>query len=74
MIEEKLDGEDFVPLRDILMEEKDENQWELKEDIGETEIAAFIEAATTLVDDAEIPDEPYEVDIAGELDRILDEY
>jgi len=42
-----------------------------KTELTEVEAEDFLEAALKEVDRAEIPNEPYQVDLAGELERVL---
>ena len=73
IVEEYLDPEDFEPLKDIVLVQTGENKYEVKDDLTKEEIEEFLVGLEKMVNDAEVPDEPYEVDIAGELDRIVDE-
>jgi hypothetical protein len=73
IIEEKLDEDDFKPLMEIVFEKTGEDKYEMKEDLTKEEIEQFLTELQTLVDEAEIPDEPYEVNLADELDRIIDD-
>lgn len=51
---------------------KDEQgEWKSKTDLTEVEAEDFLETALEEADRAEIPNEPYQVDLAGELERIL---
>ncbi len=73
IVEEKLGEEDFEPLMEVVCEKQGENHYEIRDDLSQEQIQQFLAELETLVDTAEIPDEPYEVDIANEIDRIIDE-
>ena len=70
--EEKLDNDDFRPLMDIVFDKTGENQYEVKDDLSKEDVTQFLVELEKMVDEAEIPDEPYEVDIASEIDRIVE--
>ncbi len=45
---------------------------ELKENLTEADLSAFVSAMKDKADEAEIPIEPYQVDFAAELQRVID--
>ena len=58
---------------DPLLVENPEGGQELKENLTEADIDAFTAACRDLADQAEVPDEPYEVDIVEALERVIDD-
>jgi hypothetical protein len=44
----------------------------VRDDLSKEDVTKFLVELEKMVDEAEIPNEPYEVDIASEIDRIVD--
>lgn len=72
VIEETLDPEDFKPLLDDLIVQTDDGP-QLNPDLSEEDIKGLLEKAREIVDQAEVPDEPYEMEFLDEVDRAIDE-
>lgn len=70
--EEKLEKDDFEPLMEIVLVKTGESSYEVRDDLSKEDVTKFLVELEKMVDEAEIPNEPYEVDIASEIDRIVD--
>ncbi len=56
---------------DSLTDKSDPTSPKIKRSLTEVEAEDFLEAAAKEADRARIPDEPYEVDLAGELEKVV---
>lgn len=72
IVEEQLEMSDFESIKDIVLIDQGEGNYRLKEDLSQDDVEKFMGELEKLVDEAGVPDEPYEVDIASELDRIVE--
>jgi hypothetical protein len=57
---------------DSLTDKSDPMGPKIKQSLTEVEAEDFLEAAAKEADRAKIPDEPYKVDLAGELEKVVD--
>ena len=55
-----------------VMQENGENRKQLKQKMTDDEVRAFLAKAKEAADKAEIPDEPFEIDIAAEFEKAID--
>ena len=57
---------------EIVLVKTGESSYEVRDDLSKEDVTKFLVELEKMVDEAEIPNEPYEVDIASEIDRIVD--
>lgn len=72
VIEDNIDVEELKPLLENIFEETPEGP-KVKPDLKPEDFGKFLESAEKIADEAEIPDEPYEIDFLEEVDKIIDE-
>ena len=72
VVEEQLELEDLKSLMDGIVKETPDG-FELDPDVSKEEFSNLLESAREIADDAEIPDEPYEVDFMSEVNEVIDE-
>lgn len=72
VITEKLEEADAKAILTPVMKPDDEGSFTLKESLTDAELREFLAAAKAKVDELGIPDQPFDVNIAAELDRAID--
>jgi hypothetical protein len=72
IVSEQLEFADFESVKDIILVRGEDDEYRLKEHLSREDVDEFIGALEALVDEADIPDEPFEIDLAAELDRIIE--
>jgi len=72
IVEETISDDEVDEILSLVTDEEDD-QREQKENLTEAELEAFVAAMREQVDAANVPDEPYEVDFAGELEKVTTE-
>jgi len=71
VIEDQIELDDLKPLMDGIVK-KTADGYELDPDVSQEDFENVLESAKTIADQAEIPDEPYEVDFMKEVDEVID--
>ena len=71
VVEEKIEMKALETAAEPLLEIGPDGRKELKSDLSGDEIQQLIDTSTQLADQAEIPDEPFEIDIAAEFDSLV---
>lgn len=71
-LDEKLTEEDADPVLSHIGTKDDAGNWELRDQVSDEELRAFLAAAKELADSAEIPETVEEVDPSDEIKRIVD--
>jgi hypothetical protein len=72
MYEEKLKPDDIEAAMELVSYETANGQRQLKDRVSDEELRAFLQECKLQADEAEVPDEPYEVQISEELKRAID--
>ena len=72
-VQEKFEQSDFDDLMDFVADRNPDGGWELKPQVPDEDLRAFLQAAKEKADAAEIPDEDYEVDPVDEFRKLVDE-
>lgn len=72
VVEEKIDTEELEPALSSVMEDGPNDQKKLKEKVTDEELRTFIAELKKFADEAEIPDEPYQVRIGEEVKKAVD--
>jgi hypothetical protein len=70
--EKSIADHDVQDAMKLLMEKQPDGSDQLKEHLTDPELAAFLAKAKDKADAANVPDEPFEVNIADELDKAID--
>jgi len=73
LFEKTLSDKDFDEIAATIADRGPNNQWEFKQNLTDDEVRVFVEKCREKADEAGIPDERYEVDLADELRRSIDE-
>lgn len=73
VVEEKIDVEQLEAIVSEFTEERPDGKKVLKSDFSKENVDKLIESASDLADEAEVPDEAYEVDLATEVDGIIED-
>ena len=71
--EEKIAENSMDEALDLITESKADEQRELKDSLTDEEVREFIAACKTVVDEAEIPDENFQVKVSDAVKAIVDE-
>ena len=72
MYEEQLDPDDLQTAMDYVSYETSDGQRQLKNQVSDDELRAFLQECELRADEAGVPDESYEVQISEELKRAID--
>ncbi len=72
VIEHKIQPEELKPIFEQLCNETEEG-FEIRSDLTKETCQSVLEQGKELADSADIPNEPYAIDIVREIDRVLDE-
>ena len=72
-VEGKIAAEDVVTIVEPVQEPDEEAENIIKEEIADEDLRTLLAAAKAKADEAGIPIEPYEVDFAAEVQKIIDE-
>ncbi len=70
--EKKIPEADLKEVMQLLMQKQADGQEQLKQTLTDAELTAFLDKAKQKADTASVPDEPFEVDIADELEKAID--
>ncbi len=73
LFESKFDDKQQEAVMNLLMDEDGEHRKKLKQRMTDEEVRAFLAKVKEVADAVEIPDEPFEVDIAAEFEKAIDE-
>jgi hypothetical protein len=72
LYEEQLDADDLQTAMDYVSYETPDGQRQLKDRVSDDELRAFLQECGLRADEAEVPDEPFEVRISEELKQAID--
>jgi hypothetical protein len=72
VFEERIDPDLLDPALDHLSTEKPDGNREFKDRVSDEELRAFLSESKQLADDADIPVEPFEVDIGAQFKHVVD--
>lgn len=73
VVAEKIQGDEAEAImRPVLQPDEDGDGWTLKERLSDDELRTFLRTAKAKVDELGIVDEPFDVDVAGELEKAID--
>ena len=72
MYEEQLDPDDLQTAMDYVSYETADGQRQMKNQVSDDELRAFLRECELRADEAEVPDEPFEVQISEELKQAID--
>jgi hypothetical protein len=72
VFDKRIDSDDFERVLDTITVKKSGNNRQLKEKVTDSELRDFLADCTQLADKAEVPAEPYELDIGQEFERAVD--
>jgi hypothetical protein len=70
--EKKIAEADLQEVMQLLMQRQPDGHDQLKQALTDAELTAFLEKAEQKADDAGVPDEPFDVNIADELEQAID--
>ena len=70
--EKKIPEADLQEVMQLLMQKQADGRQQLKQTLTDAELTAFLEKAEEKADAATVPDEPFEVNIADELEKAID--
>ena len=70
--EKSIPDKDLEEVMKLLMERQPDGSDKLKERLTDAELEAFLDKAQEKADAANVPDEPFEVSIADELEKAID--
>lgn len=70
--EGEIDPDDLEVAFDYISQKDFQGNRQLKNHVSDEDLRAFIAECKSVADQAGVPDEPYEVDVAGEVKRIVD--
>jgi hypothetical protein len=73
VVEESIELEQLESIADDFTEERPDGKRVVKSDFSKEDVEKLIAAATELADEADVPDEAYEVDLAAEIDQIVED-
>lgn len=73
LFEKTLSDEDFDEIAATIADRGSNDQWEFKEKLTDDEVRVFVEKCREKADAAGVPNDRYEVDLAEELRRSIDE-
>lgn len=71
--EKKIDPQELEQVAEPISRQGADGQMELKEQVTDEELRDFLARLQTLVEQREIPDEPFEIDIGDEVRKAVDE-
>ena len=71
--EEKISKHELKELMKLISTTSADGQQQIKQQLTDAELNAFLEKAKGTADAAEVPDEPFEVNIADELEKAIDQ-
>ncbi len=71
--EEKISKHELKELMKLISTTSADGQQQIKQHLTDAELNAFLEKAKGTADAAEVPDEPFEVNIADELEKAIDQ-
>ena len=71
--EEQIEQQQLNPTLDYISTEDVEGQRQFNENVSDVDLREMLAACRRLADNAGVPDEPFQVDIGGELKRAVDE-
>ena len=70
--EKKVDPDDLERALDYISKKDFNGNRQIKNKISDEELRSLVKECTRVADEAEIPNEPYQVDVAAEVKRIVD--
>lgn len=70
--EKKIAEADLNEVMQLLMQKQADGRDQLKQFLTDAELTAFLEKAKQKADAAEVPDEPFDVNIADEVEKAID--
>jgi len=70
--EKKIAEADLNEVMQLLMQKQPDGRDQLKQFLTDAELTAFLEKAKQKADAAEVPNEPFDVNIADELENVID--
>lgn len=70
--EKKISESDLQQVMDLLMQPQPDGSKQVKQTLTDAELQAFLERAQEKADAASVPDEPFDVNIADELEEAID--
>jgi len=73
VIDQKIDEQSTNSVLDHIGDRDDDGNWQMRERVTDEELRAFLAEAKSRADQAEIPDEPEDIDPSDEFKRIIDE-
>lgn len=73
MVDGKIDQQSTGAVMRHIADRESDGTWKLRQQLTDDELRAFLEAAKTEADRADIPAEPQDVDPSDELKRIVDQ-
>lgn len=73
LFEKTITMEDLDPAMEHVATRKPDGDWEIKENVSDEELKAFLEETKKVCDEHGIPDEDFQVDIVAELKKAIDD-
>lgn len=70
--EKKIPEADLQEVMQLLMQKQPDGRDQLKQTLTDVELIAFLDKAKEKADKASVPDEPFDVNIADELEKAID--